>query len=150
MYVQHNSPKSCRCEIASSAFAASGSNAAPRNDGKLRWLFYNDVMSPIVITFIALLLLTPLLYVTGSVLVRMRSVKESMEAFERDPSQASFTDKWILGWQLGVQRTVTRWSYNAFGDRFISFYYRLAGYLFLLLALAMWAVFILQALGSLK
>jgi hypothetical protein len=104
-------------------------------------------MSPEEITFIALLLLTPLLLFTGRVLVRMKSVKASLETFERDPSGRSFTDKWILGWQIGLQRTVTRWSYNAFGDRFISFYYRLAGYFFLLMVLAIWAVFLIQILG---
>jgi hypothetical protein len=103
-------------------------------------------MSPELITFIALLLLTPLLFVTGRVLVRMKSVKASLEAFEQDPSQASFTDKWILGWQIGLQRKMTRWSYNAFGDRFISFYYRMAGYFFLLMVVAIWTFFLLQVL----
>jgi hypothetical protein len=76
----------------------------------------------------------------------MKSVKESLEAFEQDPSGRSFTDKWILGWQIGLQRTVTRWSYHALGDRFISFYHRMAGYLFLLIALVMWVFVLLRIL----
>ena len=101
-------------------------------------------MSPEIITFVSALILTPLLFATGRVLISMKSVKASLEAFEQNPAQASFTDKWILGWQLGLQRKVTRWSYNVFGDRFISAYYRLAGVFFLLMLVVIWIFVLLQ------
>lgn len=99
-------------------------------------------MSPEIITLVSALILTPLLFVTGRVLISMESVKASLEAFERNPSQASFTDKWILGWQIALQRKITRWSYNALGDRFISAYYRIAGAFFLVLIVVIW-IFVL-------
>jgi hypothetical protein len=102
-------------------------------------------MSPEIITFVSALILSPLLFATGRVLISMKSVKASLEAFEQNPAQASFTDKWILGWQVGLQRTVTRWSYNTLGDRFISAYYRLAGVFFLVMLVVIWIfVFLLQ------
>jgi hypothetical protein len=104
-------------------------------------------MSPEIITFVSVLILSPLLFATGRVLISMKSVKASLEAYEQDPKQASFTDKWILGWQVGLQRTVTRWSYNTLGDRFISAYYRAAGVFFLLLLAAIWILLAIQFLA---
>ena len=101
-------------------------------------------MSPKIITFISVLILSPLLFATGRVLISMKSVKASLEAYEQDPKQASFTDKWILGWQVGLQRTVTRLSYNTLGDRFISAYYRLAGVFFLVMLVVIWTFVFLQ------
>ena len=106
-------------------------------------------MSPEISTLVSALILTPLLFVLGRVLVRIRSVNESLEAFEKDPSQASFTDRWLLGWQIGLQRKMMRWSTKAFGDRFISFYYRLAGWFFLVMLALIWIFVLLQFLNIL-
>lgn len=105
-------------------------------------------MPVLISTFVAGLILTPLLYSMGRELVRMESINAALDEFEAAPEDASFTRNWIFGWRFSSQRRVLRGAANALGERLVSGFFRLAGAFFLLVMVALWMAFFFLLVNS--
>jgi len=78
----------------------------------------------------------------GKELWRMRSVEKSLNEFEKDPVNQSFTKKWLFFWSWGLQRKITWWLIDSLGDILITLFYRLAGTFFLAMLVFFWVLFL--------
>jgi hypothetical protein len=70
-------------------------------------------------------------------------MEDSLNDFERDPRDASFTKKWIMGWRWKSQRAVTRWTIQSLGNRFVTGFYRVAGAVFLAFLVLQWILLVI-------
>jgi Flp pilus assembly protein TadB len=105
-------------------------------------------MQVLLITFLAVLILTPFLFSMSRELKKLDSLKDELERYEEIPETRNFTRRWLFGWQLSIQRAMHRAMVNTFSDKLTSFLFRLSGYFFLLMIVVMWIFFALFVASS--
>jgi hypothetical protein len=90
------------------------------------------------------LLLVAMLVSMGIQLLRARSFAKALDDFERSPESRTFVKKWLFGWQFKLQRRLARASVRALGNRFVTLFYRVAGFFFFLVAVAVIVTIVYQ------
>lgn len=74
------------------------------------------------------------LFNIGRKLLSIQSLSARLDAYKKDPKNASWFEKYFLGWKLWNTWT-TEQSIKMIGDRFLTAWYRVCGVFFIILSI---------------
>jgi hypothetical protein len=90
----------------------------------------------LVIYSVVALAFSWVLFNVGRAMLGTKSMRASLERYQRDPKQASFTEKyfygWAFPWQAGLMKRLTAGG----GDSLMTTWLKLSGLVFIIFALA--------------
>ena len=79
--------------------------------------------------------LSILLIYIGIEMTSIKSIDKELKKYEKSKKYETPVRKYFYWWSLKSQRTITRSSIKYFGDIFVSRFYKLAGYFFVVSAI---------------
>lgn len=86
-----------------------------------------------------------LTFYIGWRMVSIRSYRQALEAYEKNPAAADWFVKYFLGYVFPMQRAMHRSMMNGMGDGVVSGFFRLSGVFFMLVGVAALAGFVFLA-----
>ncbi|MFH1712003.1 MAG: hypothetical protein ABH846_02085 [Patescibacteria group bacterium] len=73
------------------------------------------------------------LFTTGKAMTRLQSLENSLNQYLKNSKKATWIEKYVYGWAFWGGKA-TKMMVEAFGDKFITVWYKISGYIFYVFA----------------